>query len=57
MRDVYGNGKQFESVNDNSDAIFKGWSNITKTLKETLISSMPRGIFEDINKNGGSTHY
>ena len=31
-KDVYGNSKQFESVNDLGDAIFRSWSNIRKVL-------------------------
>ena len=56
-RDVYGNGKQFATVNELRDAIFTSWNNIPPTLMETLISSMTQRMFEVINKNGGSTHY
>lgn len=56
-RDVYGNGKQFATVNELRDAIFTSWNNIPPSLMETLISSMPRRMFEVINKNGCSTHY
>lgn len=56
-RDIYGNGKQFASVNELRAAIFRSWENIPRDLMETLVSSMPGRIFEIINKNGGSTHY
>ena len=56
-RDVYGNGKQFSTVNELRDAIFTSWNNILPTLMDTLISSIPQTMFEVINKNGGSTHY
>ena len=51
-RDVFGNGKQFETVNELRDAIFT-----PPILMETLISSKPQSMFEAINKNGGSTYY
>ena len=39
-RDVYGNGKQFATVNELRDAIFRSWNNIPPTLMETIISSI-----------------
>ena len=56
-RDIYGNGKQFASVNELRAAILRSWENIPRDLMETLVSSMLGRIFEVINKNGGSTHY
>ena len=44
-RDVYGNSKQFTTVNKLRDAIFTSLNNIPPTLTKTLISSMPQRMF------------
>ena len=56
-REVYKNGHQFQTVDALREAIFTTWSNVPTSLLETLASSMPKRIFEAINKNGGATHY
>uniref|UniRef100_A0A672Z0X9 Tc1-like transposase DDE domain-containing protein n=1 Tax=Sphaeramia orbicularis TaxID=375764 RepID=A0A672Z0X9_9TELE len=56
-REVYKNGHQFQTVDALCEAIFTTWSNVPTSLLETLASSMPKRIFEVINKNGGATHY
>lgn len=56
-RDVYRNGRQFQTVNELREAIFLSWSNIPAGLLETLASSMPKRIFQVINKNGDYTDY
>ena len=56
-REVYKNGHQFQTVDALREAIFTTWSNVPTSLLETLASSMPKRIFEVINKNGGATHY
>ena len=56
-REVYKNGHQFQTMDVLHEAIFTTWSNIPTSLLETLASSMPKWIFEVINKNGGATHY
>uniref|UniRef100_A0A8C1KTG9 Transposase Tc1-like domain-containing protein n=1 Tax=Cyprinus carpio TaxID=7962 RepID=A0A8C1KTG9_CYPCA len=39
------------------EAIFTTWSNVPTSLLETVASSMPKRVFEVINKNDGATHY
>uniref|UniRef100_A0A671W652 Tc1-like transposase DDE domain-containing protein n=1 Tax=Sparus aurata TaxID=8175 RepID=A0A671W652_SPAAU len=56
-REVYKNGHQFQTVDGLREAIFTTWSNVPTSPLETLASSMPKRIFEVINKNGGATHY
>uniref|UniRef100_A0A3P9MYL3 Tc1-like transposase DDE domain-containing protein n=1 Tax=Poecilia reticulata TaxID=8081 RepID=A0A3P9MYL3_POERE len=56
-REVYKNGHQFQTVDAFREAIFNTWSNVPTSLLETLASSMPKQLFEVINKNGGATHY
>uniref|UniRef100_A0A3P9N322 Tc1-like transposase DDE domain-containing protein n=1 Tax=Poecilia reticulata TaxID=8081 RepID=A0A3P9N322_POERE len=56
-REVYKNGHQFQTVDAIREAIFNTWSNVPTSLLETLASSMPKRLFEVINKNGGATHY
>ena len=53
-REVYKNGHHFQTVA--REAIRTTWSNVPKSVLETLASSMPKQIFEVINKNGGATH-
>lgn len=56
-REVYKNGLQFQTVDALREAIFTTWSNVPSSLQETVASSMPKRVFEVINKNGGATHY
>uniref|UniRef100_A0A8C4DEU9 Tc1-like transposase DDE domain-containing protein n=1 Tax=Dicentrarchus labrax TaxID=13489 RepID=A0A8C4DEU9_DICLA len=56
-REVYKNGRQFQTVDALCEAIFTTWSNVPTMLLETLASSMYKRIFEVINNNGGPTHY
>uniref|UniRef100_A0A3Q2CQZ7 Tc1-like transposase DDE domain-containing protein n=1 Tax=Cyprinodon variegatus TaxID=28743 RepID=A0A3Q2CQZ7_CYPVA len=56
-REVYKNGHQFQTVDALREAILNTWSNVPTSLLETLASSMPKRLFEVINKNGGATHY
>lgn len=39
------------------EAIFTTRSNVPTSLQKTLASSMPKQIFDVINKNGGATHF
>uniref|UniRef100_A0A3Q2G3V1 Tc1-like transposase DDE domain-containing protein n=1 Tax=Cyprinodon variegatus TaxID=28743 RepID=A0A3Q2G3V1_CYPVA len=56
-REVYKNGHQFQTVDALREAIFNTWSNVPTSLLEKLASSMPKRLFEVINKNGGASHY
>lgn len=56
-REVYKNGRQFQTVDALREAIFTTWSNVPSSLVGTVASSMPKRVFEVINKNGGATHY
>ena len=48
-RNVYGNDRKFDSVNYLRDSFFRS----RRKTPKTLISSMPRKIFEVNNKNEG----
>uniref|UniRef100_A0A8C4EJV6 Tc1-like transposase DDE domain-containing protein n=1 Tax=Dicentrarchus labrax TaxID=13489 RepID=A0A8C4EJV6_DICLA len=56
-REVYKNGCQLQTVDALCEAIFITWSNILTSLLETIASSMPKQIFEVINKNVWVTYY
>lgn len=56
-REVYKNGRQFQTVDAFREAIFTTWSNVPSSILGTVASSMPKRVFEVINKNGGATHY
>lgn len=51
-RRVYANGRQFESVNELYVAVCIAWREIPQTIIDNLINSMPRRIYNVINKNG-----
>ena len=56
-RQVYKDGKQYDTVVDLKTAILKAWEEIPGEYLHKLISSMKNRIFEVINRNGGKTHY
>ncbi|KAF1380936.1 hypothetical protein PFLUV_G00169240 [Perca fluviatilis] len=56
-REVYQNGRQFQTVDALREAIFTTWSNVPSSLLGTVASNMVKRVFEVINKNGEATHY
>ncbi|KAF1378046.1 hypothetical protein PFLUV_G00185520 [Perca fluviatilis] len=56
-REVYRNGRQFQTVDALREAIFTTRSNVPSSLLGTAASSMVKREFEVINKNGGAAHY
>lgn len=56
-RQVYANGRQFNSVSDLKQAISKAWAEISEETLSNLIGSMPTRVFEVIRKNGASIDY
>jgi len=54
---VYENGKQFQSVDDLTSAIFKCWNNIPLRYLETLVESMPKRVFQLIYGHGAATNF
>ena len=56
-REVYTNGCQFQTMHDLREAIFTTWNNIPASLLQTLISTMPKRMFEVIRNDGCATHY
>ena len=56
-RNVYGGGKQYNSVNDLKSAILTAWMQIPLNTTGKLVASMKDRIYEVILKNGGHTHY
>ena len=51
-RVLYENGKQYDSLNELENAIFRHWATIPKTYIKKLYDSIPSRIFEVINKSG-----
>ena len=56
-RRVYANGKQYTNKEELQTAIFKTWDEIESNLLNTLVDSMPRRLFEVIEKKGASISY
>jgi len=56
-RKIYGNCRQFQTVNDLKSEILKCWAEIDETIVKSLINSMPNRIFEVIRCNGAKTNY
>lgn len=57
VRDVYRNGKQYNSVPELKEAILKAWVKVEKATLQKLIDSMPNRIYEVISNKGNSTKY
>lgn len=51
-RRVYGNGRQYTSVNELYVAVCIAWREIPQTIIDNLINSMPKRVF-DVIKRGG----
>ena len=56
-RQVYANGKQYNTKEELKNSILDCWKKIPQDYIQKLYSSIPARIFEVIQKNGGSTHY
>lgn len=56
-REVYKNGRQFQTVDAFCEAIYTTRSNVPSSLLEKLTSDMSKLIFEAINKNDGALQY
>ena len=54
-RRVYGNNRQFDSVEELKLHIIREWQNLDQNLLNSLVESMPNRIFECININGALT--
>jgi len=57
VRRVYENGKQYDSINDLTKAIFDAWGKVPQDYLAKLVSSMKDRICEVLINNGGATHY
>lgn len=57
LRQVYRNGKQFQTTEDLKQRIWDVWNDISPEILQNLITSMPNHLFEVILKDGGHTHY
>ncbi|CAI2350277.1 unnamed protein product [Caenorhabditis sp. 36 PRJEB53466] len=57
VRRVYRHGKQYASVQDLKDALLIEWNLVTAAELKNLVSSMPKRLFQVIQKNGGETSY
>ena len=56
-RRVYPSEKQYNSVRELKDAVYKAWNEIKANELEKLVNSMPDRIIEIINKKGHSINY
>lgn len=56
-RDIYRNGKQYNTVGELKLAIHQSWLNIEAGTLRNLINSMPKRIFDVIKNKGGITKY
>lgn len=56
-REVYKDGKQYDSVEELKKAVLTAWEAIPEEYLKQLIASMKNRIFEIINRNGRQTHY
>lgn len=57
VRRMYGEGKQYDNVEQLREAIREAWEDIGLEVPHTLIDSMLNRIFEGIKKNGASINY
>ena len=56
-RNIYANGKQYNTIEELQQAIYREWTRMNPNFQKTLVTSMPCRIFECIQRNGGVTHY
>ena len=57
VREVYKDGRQYDSVAELEKAVKLAWSRITVQLLKKLVNSMPQRINEVIKNHGKSTSY
>jgi transposase len=57
VRDIYKNGRQFNSVPELKTAIKQSWLNIPDETREKLVESMSKRIYDVIYNRGGHTKY
>ncbi len=57
VRKIYKNGRQFQAPDQLKKAILKAWDEITPTVIQNLISSMPNRLMDVIASHGGPTRY
>lgn len=57
VRDVYGGGKQYDSLDALEAAIRKAWEAIPQSRLDALLDSMDNRNFECIERKGGKTTY
>ena len=56
-REVYKNGRQFNSLNELKNEVEDCWERIHDSVLQDLAMSLPNRIFELVKANGGSTKY
>jgi transposase len=57
VREVYANHRQYQNTEELKDAILNAWANLDQNLLNNLVNSMPRRIFDIIQKNGNVINY
>lgn len=56
-RRVYAEGKQFQSIQELQCAVIRCWQDISTSVLEALVNSMPTRIYQTIYSHGSSTKY
>lgn len=57
VRRVYGNGRQFRTVEELKSVLIEEWEAMTQTYLQTLFNSMNNRLFEVIRGNGKTINY
>lgn len=56
-REVYQGQRQFDNVEDLTDAVMHAWGKLSTPKLRKLIRTMPKRCGEVLVKKGGATHY
>lgn len=57
VRRIYDNRKQYDTIDELKAAILKAWENIEPNILKNLVASMPKRIFQVIERAGRPTDY
>ena len=55
-RKVYANGRQFKDLNSLTEAVAKAWDAIDEDYLKKLYQSLPKRLFEVIERRGDCRH-
>lgn len=57
VRQIYANKKQYNSIAELKVAVSEAWENFEMEILKNLVGSMPKRIFQVIERAGGPTDY